>query len=222
MHSRDIPFTYIAVSIALGTACATGSPPAAGSPSIASINIRDRLGPMQGEIDRTITSANESLAQLNQIEADLLKAELESDKNFFERIAADEFMFTDESGAINTKAETIAALDQPRGYTVKSSIVDHVTIKLFDGGAIVWGRKTIDGSDTSGRAVEVQLRFTHVFQRWSGQWHLTAAHQSLVPLTRAITRVIPIQRISRGDLPSTRTNARRIASAPPNPVAIAI
>jgi ketosteroid isomerase-like protein len=183
VHLRHFTFSQTAVLTALGIACATGNPASADRPSLAGSGAETRLGRVQQEFERSIGNVNAAIEQLNQIEADIARADAQGDQNFFERIAADEFLFIDEAGTVSTKAETIAALDQPRGYNVESLKVDQLTMKLFGDGAIVWGRRLIAGHDGEGRRVEKQFRFTHVFQRSGGLWHITAAHQSRIALT---------------------------------------
>lgn len=180
MRLRHFAFFYVTVLTSVTSACATANP-AAEAASRQSRVTSGRLGRVQGVIENTIASANSAIQELNQIEADIATAELERDGDFFERLAADEFLFIDDAGAVTTKAETVAAIGQPRAYNLESSSVDQVTIKLFGDAAIVWGRRTLEGRDTSGRPMTSQFRFTHVLQRWGGQWHLTAAHQSRIP-----------------------------------------
>src|SRR5437868_4898830 len=50
-------------------------------------------------------------AELMQLERDIGDANIRRDKAFFERVEADEFVFTDSGGGITTKAEDVASLD---------------------------------------------------------------------------------------------------------------
>ena len=178
MRVRDFSISY-AVLVGLCAACAAVNSGAGERTSPLTIAADRRVGSLH-EIEAAIATANSAIGQLNQIEADIAEAEVQGDTNFFERVLADEFMFTSESGELATKAETIAALSQPRSFAPASSITDQVTMKFFGDAAIVWGRRTIEGGDKGGLPVEKQFRFTHVFQRWQGQWHMTACHQSRI------------------------------------------
>ena len=52
-----------------------------------------------------------------QLERDIGTANIKRDKAFFQRVEADEFIFTDSGGGLTTKAENVAGLDQPARQT---------------------------------------------------------------------------------------------------------
>jgi hypothetical protein len=67
--------------------------------------------------------------ELMQLERDIGQANVRRNKAFFERIEADEFIFTDSAGGITTKAEDVASLDKPAGeYKLISYDVDEMKV----------------------------------------------------------------------------------------------
>ena len=118
--------------------------------------------------------------ELMQLERDIGEANIKRDKAFFVCIEADEFIFTDSSGEITTKAEDVASLVQPVGeFKLVSYLVDEM--KVFDYGktAVVTGR-VIATSRGKDRESVSKTRFTDVFVKRSGRWQLVAGHSSRI------------------------------------------
>ena len=87
-------------------------------------------------------STKKEEAELIQIERDIGQANIKRDKGYFEKIEADEFLFTD-SGGVTTKAEDVASLDKPAGETkLVSYDVDDARVILYGKTALVTGRIT--------------------------------------------------------------------------------
>ena len=119
-------------------------------------------------------------AELMQLEREIGEANIKRDKAFFERVEADEFIFTDSGGGLTTKAEDVAGLNQPVGELKLVSYVV-VEMKVFDYGktAVVLGRvtTTLRGKD---REVVSKTRFTDVFVKRGGRWQIAAGHSSRI------------------------------------------
>ena len=125
-------------------------------------------------------------AELMQIERDIGQANIRRDKAYFERIEADEFIFTDSSGGLTTKAEDVASLDKPAGdFKLVAYDVDQMKVKIYGKTAVVWGRSTttVKGKDKDGKDREIvrSSRFTDVFIKRNGRWQLVAGHASRIP-----------------------------------------
>ena len=119
--------------------------------------------------------------QLMQLERDIGKANIDSDYAFFDRVEADEFIFTDAGGGITTKKQDLEGLKQPPNPDVKlvAYDVDDMSVRLYDKTAVVTGRVTtkrvIKGQPNTG-----QSRFTDVFVWREGRWQLVAGHSSRI------------------------------------------
>lgn len=119
-------------------------------------------------------------AELMQLERDIGDANVRRDKAFFERIEADEFIFTDSAGGTTTKAEDVASLDKPAGVMkLTSYVVDEMKVRIYGKTAVVGGRATVTlkGND---REVVNQSRFTDVFVKRDKRWQLVAGHSSRI------------------------------------------
>ncbi|MEP7075870.1 MAG: nuclear transport factor 2 family protein [Acidobacteriota bacterium] len=119
-------------------------------------------------------------AELTQLEKDIGQANVRRDKTFFERIDADEFIFTDSGGGLTTRAEDVASLDKPaREFKLVSYEVDDVQVRVYGKTAVVTGRATTV-SKGKEREVTNRSRFTDVFVRRGGQWQIVAGHSSRI------------------------------------------
>ena len=119
-------------------------------------------------------------AELMQLERDIGQANINRDKAFFERVEADEFIFTDSGGGITTKAEDVASLDKPPGeYKLISYEVDEIKVAIYGNTAVVTGRTTTV-SRGKDREVTGKARFTDVFVKRDGRWQIVAGHSSRI------------------------------------------
>ena len=118
-------------------------------------------------------------AELMQLERDIGRANVERDAAFFERVEADEFVFTDSSGGLTTKKEDVDGVRKPPNPDVKllAYDVDDMQVRLYGEAAVVTGRVTtkqnVKGEERTGRS-----RFTDVFVKRDGRWQLVAGHSS--------------------------------------------
>lgn len=118
--------------------------------------------------------------ELMQLERDIGEANIRRDKAFFERVEADEFIFTDSGGGITTKTEDVASLDKPVGeFKLVSYIVDEMKVFVYGKTAVVTGRTTTV-SRGKDREVTSRSRFTDVFVRRDGRWQIVAGHSSRI------------------------------------------
>jgi ketosteroid isomerase-like protein len=120
-------------------------------------------------------------AELMQLERDIGKANVERDAAFFERVEADEFLFTDSGGGLTTKAEDVDGVRKPPNPDVKllAYDVDEMRVRVYGDAAVVTGRVTtrqlVKGEERTGRS-----RFTDVFVRREGRWQIVAGHSSRI------------------------------------------
>ena len=121
---------------------------------------------------------NKIESELMRLERDIGAANVRRDKAFFERIEADEFIFTDSAGGLTTKADDIASLDKPAGeFKLVSYDVDDMKVRVYGDTAVVTGRTTTK-LQSQDREVINRSRFTDVFVKRDGRWQLVAGHSS--------------------------------------------
>ena len=133
-------------------------------------------------------TANQKMSQedrtrndLMQLERDIGKANIENDYAFFERVEAEEFIFTDAGGGLTTKKQDLEGLKQPANPDVKlvAYDVDEMRVMLYDKTAVVTGRVTTKRM-VKGAPVTGQSRFTDVFVWRQERWQLVAGHSSKI------------------------------------------
>ncbi|HEX2640804.1 MAG TPA: nuclear transport factor 2 family protein, partial [Pyrinomonadaceae bacterium] len=130
--------------------------------------------------EKSVAKPNKTEAELMQLERDIGDANVRRDKAFFERVEADEFVFTDSGGGITTKAEDVASLDKPAGeFKLASYVVDEMKVRVYGNTGVVTGRTTttLRGKD---REVVNRSRFTDVFVKRDGRWQIVAGHSSRI------------------------------------------
>jgi ketosteroid isomerase-like protein len=118
---------------------------------------------------------------LMQLERDIGKANVNRDYSFFERVEADEFIFTDSGGGITTKKEDLESVKAPANPDSKllSYEVDEMKVMLYGKTAVVTGRSTLKGVN-KGQEWTGQSRFTDVFVRRDNRWQIVAGHSSRI------------------------------------------
>ena len=91
-----------------------------------------------------------------------------------ERIYADDYISTNASGLMRTKAEVIEDL-KSGALKIESIASDDINVRDHGDTAIVTGRTTTKGQDR-GRDVSSQNRFTQVYLRRNGRWQIVVFH----------------------------------------------
>jgi ketosteroid isomerase-like protein len=122
-----------------------------------------------------------SREELMRLERDIGKANVNRDYNFFERVEADEFIFTDSGGGITTKKEDLESVKAPANPDSRllSYEVDEMKVMLYGKTAVVTGRSTLKGVN-KGQEWMSQSRFTDVFVRRDNRWQIVAGHSSRI------------------------------------------
>ncbi len=131
-----------------------------------------------GQADKKEAQAKLDLMQL---ERNIGKANIENDYAFFDRVEAEEFVFTDAGGGVTTKKQDLEGLKQPPNPDVKLTAydVDDMSVRLYDKIAVVTGRVTTKRL-VKGQAMTSLSRFTDVFLWRDGRWQLVAGHSSRI------------------------------------------
>jgi len=131
------------------------------------------------------SSQNSVEQELKRLENEWLNSYLRGDKQTFDRIVADDFTRTDESGKFATKAEE-RALVQPPPASVSASLTNEdMHVRVYGNSAIVTGLivSRVQGS------LSFQSRFTDTFIKRGASWQVVARHYSRVPTERTSINV---------------------------------
>lgn len=124
-------------------------------------------------------------ARTSEIQQELLKLErqwweaiVKRDQAFSERIAADEYIFTDPTGAVHDKQGDI---EQSKSGTIiiESAELDDMKVRVYGETSVVTARNTIIGN-AMGQDISGQYRFTDVFVRRDGRWQCVASQMTRI------------------------------------------
>jgi hypothetical protein len=116
--------------------------------------------------------------ELIDIERRIGAANLNCDYKYFALIEAPEFIFTDSSGGVTSRAQDLAG-EADCKKSVSSYDVDDAKVWLNGSTAVVTGRITIrkPGQDPAAAS---RSRFTDVFVLRDRRWQLVAGHSSRI------------------------------------------
>ena len=116
--------------------------------------------------NKAVGKEERSKQELMQLERDIGRANVERDYAFFERVEAEEFIFTDSGGTLTTKKEDVDSVKAPANPDSRllSYEVDDLKVALYGKTAVVLGRSTLKGI-RKGQEWTTQSRFTDVFVR---------------------------------------------------------
>jgi len=118
--------------------------------------------------------------ELLRIEREIGRANLQCDYHYFEKIEAEEFIFTDSAGHVSNRREDLAGEKDCRKSNGTYD-VDDTDVRLYPLSAVVTGRITTTRKSADGKLVTRHSRFTDVFVWRDGIWQLVAGHSSRIP-----------------------------------------
>jgi hypothetical protein len=123
--------------------------------------------------------ASEVVELLRYIEERLAAAWVEGDRSFIEQILADDWSVTDLTGRVLKKADVMEEAFGSKDRKIVSMQIDEISVRPFEGWAIVTGRTHAAG-EYQGEVAEVTLRFTDVFANRNRNWQVVASQATLI------------------------------------------
>ena len=138
-----------------------------------------------GRMENKSSAQSDAEQKLKRLEDEWLNSYLRGDKQTFDRIVADDFTRTDESGKFATKAEERALVQAPPASVNASLTNQDMQVRVYGNAAIVTGRIV---SKVQG-GLNFQSRFTDTFIKREGRWQVVARHYSRVPTERMAINV---------------------------------
>ena len=133
-----------------------------------------------GQMEDKASLENNAEQELKRLENEWLNSYLRGDKQTFDRIVADDFTRTDESGKFATKAEEQALVQAPPASVSASLTNEDMHVRVYGNSAIVTG---LIVSRVQGN-LSFQSRFTDTFIKRGARWQVVARHYSRVPSER--------------------------------------
>jgi uncharacterized protein (TIGR02246 family) len=132
----------------------------------------------QGQEQRASRDQPSGVEQaIRQLDKERIRAQIGADPVALDRIYADDFIGVGPSGTVRTKAQVISDFTSG-SLRFQSITTDEVQVRVYDNTAVETGLSTMIGQD-KGRAVPRDTRFTRVWIKQQGRWHLVANHYSL-------------------------------------------
>jgi ketosteroid isomerase-like protein len=117
---------------------------------------------------------------LIHIEREIGRANLDCDYRYFDRVEAEEFIFTDSAGGVTDKKQDLAG-EKDCHKSDGTYEVDETDVHLYGATAVVTGRVTTTRKNKEDKLVVRRSRFTDVFVWRDKRWQLVAGHSSRIP-----------------------------------------
>jgi ketosteroid isomerase-like protein len=111
--------------------------------------------------------------QIRDLEGQINAAVVSGDLHVFERLLADDFTHTNQTGKFRTRTEWLAN-HKPGQSPYDAYAVDDLKIRIYGDTAIVTARTTPKGRDSKGRPITGQYRYLRVWAKRDGQWRAVA------------------------------------------------
>ncbi|MBZ5507235.1 MAG: nuclear transport factor 2 family protein [Acidobacteriia bacterium] len=117
---------------------------------------------------------------LIQIEREIGRANLDCDYRYFDRVEAEDFIFTDAAGGVSDKKQDMAG-EKDCHKSDGTYDVDEAEVRLYGNTAVVTGRVTTTRKNKEEKVIVRHSRFTDVFVWRDARWQLVAGHSSRTP-----------------------------------------
>jgi uncharacterized protein (TIGR02246 family) len=117
--------------------------------------------------------------ELIKLENEWSTAWLNKDGAFLQKLYADEYMFTSESGSTYNRAQDIAETTSAANRN-ESFLLADLKVHVYRDTAVVTGLNTLKSSTASGKDTSGVYRFTDVFVKRDGRWQVVASQSTRV------------------------------------------
>jgi ketosteroid isomerase-like protein len=138
-----------------------------------------------GQMKNRPSAQNDVEQELKRIENEWLNSYLRGDRQTFDRIVAEDFTRTDESGKFATKAEEKEIIQAPPASVNASLTNEDMQVRPYGETAVVTGRIVSKVQDS----LNFQSRFTDTFVKRKGHWQVVARHYSRIPTERTVIKL---------------------------------
>jgi ketosteroid isomerase-like protein len=123
-------------------------------------------------------SVEKARAEISALFTEWLARLGDEDQSFYERVLADEWVYTDITGTVRGKREYLPYIGSVSGQ-ISSRLVE-LEPRLHGDIAVVTGRYEIEGSLVDGTDVSSSTRFTAVWQSTADGWRALAHHATRI------------------------------------------
>jgi ketosteroid isomerase-like protein len=123
--------------------------------------------------------ASDDVSTIVDLEQRLAQAWVKGDRTFIDALLAPDWTVTDPSGRVLTKQQVLDETFSSAERKIETMAVDDVKVRIIGAVAVATGRTRATGS-YQGRSASVELRFTDVFVRQSGEWQIAVSQGTMV------------------------------------------
>ena len=117
--------------------------------------------------------------QLIQLEKELARATLNHDRDFYDRILADDWINVHEDDSVGTKQGDAAHKSE-----YDTATFDDIKVRVYGESAVTVGHYSV-GWTEGGRHSAVSGRFTDVWMKRNGRWQIVSSQNTPIPETNA-------------------------------------
>lgn len=134
------------------------------------------------------SSSGAAVQEIKRLEDEWAAAYLRGDKSVFDRIVADDYFRTDETGSTADKTGELKLVQVPPASVKVALSNEDVQVRVYGSAAVVTGLLVSSVGDN----LSFRSRFTDVFVRRGGRWRVIARHYSRIPTTRKAIKIDPV------------------------------
>lgn len=131
--------------------------------------------------ERTIGSEprQETEGEIRRLEDRINRAIVEGDVAFFDRILAEEFTHTSQSGKFRTRAEWMKGREQGKS-SYESFETEDAQVRIYADTAVVTGLSKAKWREADGQPRSGEYRFLRVWVRRDGRWQAVAFQSTAI------------------------------------------
>jgi ketosteroid isomerase-like protein len=115
---------------------------------------------------------------VRQLHSELIQAQLTSDTVALDRLWADDHIFTNPLGVVQTKTQRLAEM-KSGGRKLESFTIADVQVRAYGDMAVVTSRATLKGH-RQGQDISGQYRGIDVYVKKHGRWQVVAAQATRI------------------------------------------
>jgi ketosteroid isomerase-like protein len=120
-----------------------------------------------------LATPEQEVEQIRALESEVNAAVVSGDLRVFERLLAEDFTHTNQTGIFRTRAQWLAN-HKPGQSPYTAYDVDELKIRVYGETAVVTARTTPKGRTSKGQPITGQYRYLRVWAKRNGQWRAVA------------------------------------------------
>jgi ketosteroid isomerase-like protein len=124
-------------------------------------------------------STTSDAEQVSRLQSELVDAYIHHDISALQRILADDYVFTNDRGQVETKEKVLANFKTGGNRTISSYVIHDPKVRVYGDAAIMTYSYT-SKEQYKGREDGGTFRITRVFIRMGNGWQMVAGHETRI------------------------------------------